>query len=161
MKYALYVFFLLVISISLFSYFGLEELEKRLSEEERRVMRLKIELGRKKENLDRLRAFIDKYRLRAYSEESALRELLTVIDRLKGSYEVEITGDIRKESGSWVADMVLSFKPVSGEDIARRLRELTGMTSPVALLEGVMVSTDERVVQIKLTLIQPFRERSP
>ncbi len=161
MKYALYVFFLLVISISLFSYFGLEELEKRLSEEERRVMRLKIELGRKKENLDRLRAFIDKYRLRAYSEESALRELLTVIDRLKGSYEVEITGDIRKESGSWVADMVLSFKPVSGEDIARRLRELTNMTSPVALLEGVMVSTDERVVQIKLTLIQPFRERSP
>lgn len=157
LRYILYTMLLLLLSLLLVLYMKLGDTKARLESRERELMKLKAELSIRKANIEEFKRRIREEGIKPLSEREALDRLFNFLDSLKGSYDMKVTRDIRKEGSVWVVDVKLSFRPVSSEEIADRLRSLSGGSSPLIDLKGVLVHTQpEPYVEIEAVLMQPF-----
>ncbi|WP_457600137.1 hypothetical protein [Hydrogenivirga sp.] len=157
MRYLIYVVLLTLLFLLGFVYVNLGDVQTRLDVKERELMRLRAELNRKKALIEELKQRVREENIEPLTEREALDRLFGFVDKLKSSYDMKVVKYLRKESGAWVIDLDLSFKPRNAREVVDRLKELVGSRSPIADIKGVLLSLQpEPVVEIKVTLIQPF-----
>ena len=147
-----------LLSWTFFTYLKLADLTAVLEEERGRLLRMNRELSFRREQLIRLREMVERSRIRVFSEREALELLLEEVDRLRESYDLEVTEDLRKEGGSWRIGLTLTFSPGSGRELALRIERLLEKSAPIVDIEGLLIDAEEGKVSLKLSLIQPFLE---
>ena len=147
-----------LLSWTFFTYLKLADLTTVLEEERGRLLRMNRELSFRREQVIRLREMVERSRIRVFSEREALELLLEEVDRLRESYDLEVTEDLRKEEGSWRIGLTLTFSPGSGRELALRIERLLKRSVPIVDIEGLLIDAEEGKVSLKLSLIQPFLE---
>jgi len=160
MKLKMFLLFLIsfLLSWAFFTYLKLADLTAVLEEEKGRLLKMNRELSLRKEQVIKLRKFVERRQIKVLSEKEALELLLEKVEKLRRSYELEITEDLRKEGGIWKIGLIITFSPRSGRELTLRIGNLLKESAPIVDIEGLLINAEEGKVSLKLNLMQPFLE---
>jgi len=149
----------LLISIILLSiYFGLREVDQRLS---RKINDLKIKSIKVNNIENKVNSLIDYVRekgIKIYNENEALQIVLDKADSLIKLYDASLKDDIKKEDGYYSVLLGFEYYPDSSEELFSLLISLKDQISPVVAVKKLKIENlDEGTkVYLEVQLIQPF-----
>jgi uncharacterized protein YxjI len=161
LRYGLYLLGLFLIFLVLFEIRTFGRMKEDLSSRQRELLRMRGEILKKSERMDRLKALIKKEGIPLLSRGEALRVVMSELERLRDTFEtLNIRRDVRAEGNLWRVEVELSFRPKSGEDLVAKLKRLTNRKRPVLQISRVEVdqSGEETRVRVFLSVLQPFTE---
>ena len=156
--YTLYVLLLFLLFLSSLTYLRLGSLEERIGREEAKLEELLRNVRVKEGKLEELKRKVSKLGLERYGDMEALEIMLDQVERLREEFDVEILKDATKDGNLWKMDLKLSFRPESGKDLGSKIDELLNSKAPVVFLRKLHLNTEEGVVEILISLQQPFVE---
>ncbi|MDQ7039208.1 MAG: hypothetical protein Q9N26_08485 [Aquificota bacterium] len=161
LRYGLYLAGLFLLFLTLFEIWKFREMNREIVSRQRELLRIRSEIVRKTENLDRLKGLIKRENIPVLSKEEALRTLMSEVERIRAEFgNVRILKDLRVEGKVWKMDIEVTFRPDSGEDLVNRIKSLTGKKAPVVSVSRLEVNqrADGTEVKVFLKIYQPFLE---
>jgi len=135
-----------------------ENIDKSATDLQRKVRGLKIsETEAHIKEIDRL---IKAYNLPMMESVEARHLLLDFLEDFRRLYNAKITSPITEDKSSFTVGMEFTFVPENPTDLIRLLTYLKNSKAPIYYVRGVNfrynVNKDERSVNIKADIIQPF-----
>ncbi len=143
-------------SYGFFTFLALGEAHDYLNERKNFYLKMNRELSYKVEKIEKLKEVVSHENIQVLEERKALEKLLSKVEKLKKTYNVDIAEDLRKEGNMWKVDLFLSFKISNSKEAIRKMKPLVEETSPLVDIKAIVVDRESGEVSIKASLIQPF-----
>ncbi len=157
LKYVLYLFLLTILSFSLWTYLGMNEIEERMEKEKIELKRLLRDIMIKEKKLRELKLKISEEGLKKYTDIEALEILLSYLDKLRSSgFDVNIEEEAHKEGNAWKMDIRVAFKSGNSSSMASKIEKILGSKAPVVFLKSLRINAIEGTVDMLVSLYQPF-----
>ncbi len=161
LRYGFYLLGLFLLFLTVLEIFKFREMNREVLSRQGEVFRIRAEIVRKTENLDRLKDLIKRENIPVLTREEALRKLMSEVERIRREFgNVRIVRDARVEGKVWRMDIEATFKPDTGEELVRKVKSLLERKVPVVSLSRLEVfqRAESTEVKVFLNLYQPFLE---
>ncbi len=158
-RYILYLILVALCTLLAMNYSAMNSVKDRLNEDKKRLLQLERELNRKEREIRTLAKMVRELGIKQLDKETALKQLLTFIDDLRKSYEVEIIKELENKGSFWEVGVLIKTKVSSGEEVYSVTKDLISSVSPIVEIKRLEIDTLNRKLEIRLDLKQPYHDQ--
>ncbi len=158
-KYFIFYASGIIISAFLLSvYFGLKEVDQRLSRKINDLKTENIKINNAEKKVNSLINYVRKKGIKIYTEKEALQVILDKADNFIKLYDAVLKEEIKKENGYYSVSLGFEYYPDSSEDLFSLLLSLKKEISPVVIIKKFKIENlnEGTKVYLEVQLIQPF-----